>query len=96
MHLRVALLYARWCCSAMDDDVRGGSPSLIVDTINELIVQFTFNYMSDLMLTCAMMSAVVCVSATVACVAVYIMGSYRILIASHLAHTELRTRITRF
>ena len=33
--------------------------------------------MSDLMLKCAMMFAVVCVSASVACVAVYIMGSYR-------------------
>ena len=52
--------------------------------------------MSDLMLKCAMMFAAVCVSASVACVAVYIMGSYRIFIASHLAHTELRTRITRF
>ena len=71
----------------MDDDVRGGSPSLIVDTINELIVQFTYLDMSDLMLKCAMMFAAVCVSASVACVAVYIMGSYRIFIASHLAHT---------
>ena len=53
--------------------------------------------MSDLMPKCAMMFAVVCVSATVGCaVAVYIMGSYRIFIASHLAHTELGTRITRF
>ena len=50
--------------------------------------------MSDLMLKCAMMFAVVCVSASVACVAVYIMGARIGFLLHHISLIQSFVRVS--